>query len=84
MNAIVARPEFKFGGEILSQSRWRELLDEARAYSEKIEQEVRSLRDNSELLLAIINLIPVAFFVKDHKSRFFLMNRACENQWRFL
>jgi diguanylate cyclase (GGDEF)-like protein/PAS domain S-box-containing protein len=81
MNAIVARPEFKFGDEILSQSRWRELLDEARAYSEKIEQEVRSLRDNSELLLAIINLIPVAFFVKDHKSRFFLMNRACENQW---
>jgi len=80
MNSI-GRPEFKFGEEVLSESRWREFLDEVRVYSEKIEQEVRSMRDNSELLLAIINLIPVAFFVKDHKSRFFLMNRACENQW---
>ena len=46
-----------------------------------MEQEVRSLRENSDLLLTIINLIPVAFFVKDHKSRFFLMNHACEAQW---
>ena len=81
MKAIISRPELKLGKEILSESRWREFLDEVRVYSEKIEREVRSLRDNSELLLAIINLIPVAFFVKDHKSRFFLMNRACENQW---
>jgi PAS domain S-box-containing protein len=32
------------------------------------------------VLLAIIDL-PVAFFVKDHKSRYFLMNHACEEQW---
>ena len=32
------------------------------------------------MLLAIIDL-PVAFFVKDHKSRYFLMNHACEEQW---
>ena len=81
MNAIIHRPKFQRGEEIFSESRWREFLDEVRVYSEKMEQEVRSLRDDGELLLAIINLIPVAFFVKDHKSRFFLMNRACEEQW---
>ena len=81
MNAIIYRPNFPCGEEIFSESRWREFLDEVRVYSEKMEQEIRSLRENSELLLSIINLIPVAFFVKDHKSRFFLMNRACEEQW---
>ena len=81
MNAIIHRPKFQRGEEIFSESRWREYLDEVRVYSEKMEQEVRSLRENGELLLTIINLIPVAFFVKDHKSRFFLMNRACEEQW---
>ena len=81
MNAIIHRPQFQHGDDIVSDSQWREFLDEIRVYSEKMEQEIRSLRDNSELLLSIINLIPVAFFVKDHKSRFFLMNRACEAQW---
>ena len=81
MSAIIHRPKFRRGEEIFSESRWREYLDEVRVYSEKMEQEVRSLRENSELLLTIINLIPVAFFVKDRKSRFFLMNRACEEQW---
>ena len=81
MNAIIHRPKFQCGEEIFSECRWREFLDEVRVYTEKIEQEVRSLRENGELLLTIINLIPVAFFVKDHKSRFFLMNRACEEQW---
>lgn len=81
MNAIIHRPKFQRGEEIFSESRWREVLDEVRVYSEKMEQEVRSLRNDGELLLAIINMIPVAFFVKDHKSRFFLMNRACEEQW---
>ena len=81
MNAIIHRPKFQRGEEIFSESRWREFLDEIRVYSEKMEQEVRSLRENGELLLTIINLIPVAFFVKDHKSRFFLINRACEAQW---
>ena len=81
MNAIIHRPKFRGGEDILSESRWREFLDEVRVYSEKMEQEIRSLRENGELLMTIINLIPVAFFVKDHKSRFFLMNRACEEQW---
>jgi diguanylate cyclase (GGDEF)-like protein/PAS domain S-box-containing protein len=81
MSAIIHRPKFQHGEEIFSESRWREFLDEIRVYSEKMEQEIRSLSENSDLLLTIINLIPVAFFVKDHKSRFFLMNRACEEQW---
>ena len=81
MNAIIDRPQFQHGEEIFSESRWREYLDEVRVYSEKVEQEVRSLREDGELLLTIINLIPVAFFVKDHNSRFFLMNYACEEQW---
>ncbi len=81
MNAIIHRPKFQRGEDIFSESRWREFLDEVRVYSEKMEQEIRSLRENGELLMTIINLIPVAFFVKDHKSRFFLINRACEEQW---
>ena len=81
MNAIIHRPIFQRGEEIFSESRWREFLDEVRVYGEKMEQQVRSLNENSDLLLTIINLIPVAFFVKDHKSRFFLMNHACEEQW---
>jgi hypothetical protein len=71
MNAIISRPEFKFGEEISSESRWREFLDEVRVCSEKIEQEVRSLRDNSELMLAIINLIPVAFFCEGSQKPLF-------------
>jgi diguanylate cyclase (GGDEF)-like protein/PAS domain S-box-containing protein len=58
-----------------------ESVPEMRAYSERVQQELRSLRHNREQLLSIIDLIPVAFFVKDHNSRFFLMNRACESQW---
>jgi diguanylate cyclase (GGDEF)-like protein/PAS domain S-box-containing protein len=81
MTATIHRPKFQRGDEIFSESRWREFLDEVRVYGEKMEQAVRSLSENRELLLTIINLIPVAFFVKDHKSRFFLMNRACEEQW---
>jgi diguanylate cyclase (GGDEF)-like protein/PAS domain S-box-containing protein len=58
-----------------------ESVPEVRAYSERVQQELRSLRHNREQLLSIIDLIPIAFFVKDHNSRFFLMNRACESQW---
>jgi diguanylate cyclase (GGDEF)-like protein/PAS domain S-box-containing protein len=81
MSAIIDSLKFQFGKEILSESRWKAILDEVRTHSEKADQEVRSLRESTELLLTIINLIPVAFFVKDHTSRFFLMNRACEEQW---
>ena len=58
-----------------------ESVPEVRAYSERVQQELRSLRENRDQLLSIIDLIPVAFFVKDHQSCFFLMNRACELQW---
>jgi diguanylate cyclase (GGDEF)-like protein/PAS domain S-box-containing protein len=80
-SAIVDRLRCQQGNEILPEGHWKAFLDEIRASTEKVEQEVRSLRENREQLLAIIDLIPVAFFVKDHKSRFFLMNRACEAQW---
>ena len=81
MSGIVDRLQFQLGKDHLPASHWSELLDEIRACSADVEREVRLLRDNREQLLAIIALIPVAFFVKDHKSRFFLMNRACEKQW---
>jgi diguanylate cyclase (GGDEF)-like protein/PAS domain S-box-containing protein len=81
MNAIIDRLQFQLGAEILPDSRWKVFLDEVRAYTETVEHELRSLRENRDKLLAIIDLIPVAFFVKDNQSRFFLMNRACEFQW---
>ena len=58
-----------------------ESVPEMRAYTQTVEQALRSLRENRDKLLAIIDLIPVAFFVKDSQSCFFLMNRACELQW---
>ena len=73
MDAIIDRLLRRPGGA--------ESVPEVRAYSERVQQELRSLRHNREQLLSIIDLIPVAFFVKDHNSRFFLMNRACESQW---
>jgi diguanylate cyclase (GGDEF)-like protein/PAS domain S-box-containing protein len=81
MSAILERLKYLLGEEILSDDHWRAFLDEVGAYSETVEQEARSLQANSKVLLAIIDLIPVAFFVKDHESRFFLINRACEEQW---
>ena len=81
MNAIIDRLQFQLGAEILPDSRWGLFLDEVRAYTQTVEQALRSLRENRDKLLAIIDLIPVAFFVKDSQSRFFLMNRACELQW---
>jgi len=71
MSAILERLKYLLGEEILSDDHWRAFLDEVGAYSETVEQEARSLQANSKVLLAIIDLIPVAFFVKDHESRFF-------------
>jgi hypothetical protein len=79
MNAIIDRLQFQLGAEILPDSRWGVFLDEVRAYTETVEQALRTLRENRDKLLAIIDLIPVAFFVKDNLSRFFLNNRA----WAF-
>ena len=81
MNAIIDRLQCQLGAEILPDSRWGVFLDEVRAYAETVEQALRSLRENRDKLLSIIDLIPVAFFVKDNQSSFFLMNRACEVQW---
>jgi PAS domain S-box-containing protein len=81
MGSVIDRLTLPRGEEVFSEGGWRTFLDQVRAYGENVEQEVRSLEENKELLLGIINLIPVAFFVKDHESRFFLMNRACEEQW---
>jgi diguanylate cyclase (GGDEF)-like protein/PAS domain S-box-containing protein len=81
ISAAIDRLQFQFGKENLPERDWRAFLDKVRAYSKKIEPELRSLRENREQLLAIVDLIPVAFFVKDHKSRFFIMNHACEEQW---
>ena len=81
ISVAINRLQSEFGETISPKGEWRALLDEVRISSERIEQEVRSLGENRELLLAIIDLIPVAFFVKDHRSRFFLMNHACEEQW---
>lgn len=81
MNAIIERLQFQLGAEILPDSRWGVFLDEVRAHAQTVELALRSLRENRDKLLAIIDLIPVAFFVKDNQSNFFLMNRACELQW---
>jgi diguanylate cyclase (GGDEF)-like protein/PAS domain S-box-containing protein len=81
MSAIVERLQHQLGKVHLPGGHWSEILDAIRACSAEIEREVDLLRENREQLLAIIELIPVAFFVKDQKSHFFLMNRACERQW---
>ena len=64
-----------------SDDRSRSLFAEARVYSERLGQELRSLQHSREQVLTIINLIPVALFVKDKNSRLFLVNQVCELQW---
>jgi len=81
MNASIERLQRQFSNETPPEPIWREFLEDVRASIEKVEHDLRSLEENKEQLLAIIDLIPVAFFVKDNKSRFFLMNRTCEEQW---
>jgi PAS domain-containing protein len=81
MNASIERLQRQFSKETPPESTWREFLEDVRASIEKVERDLRSLEENKEQLLAIIDLIPVAFFVKDNRSRFFLMNRTCEEQW---
>jgi len=78
---IVERLRFQIDKEALPESDWRRFLEEVRAYTVDIEERLRSIQDSRDRLLSIVDLIPVAFFVKDHESRFFLMNRACEEQW---
>jgi PAS domain S-box-containing protein len=33
---------------------------------------------------ALVDVMPIAIFVKDAESRFLLMNKACEKQWGML
>jgi len=61
MNAIIDRLQFQLGKERLPGGSCDAFLDEVRAYSEKVERELGALTDSREQLLAIINLIPVAF-----------------------
>ncbi|MEO8303305.1 MAG: GGDEF domain-containing protein [Betaproteobacteria bacterium] len=81
MSAIIDRLKFLLGDQVLPDSHWKAFLDEVGTYSVGMERENCSLNASSQMLLSIIDVIPVAFFVKDHLSRFFLMNRACEEQW---
>jgi diguanylate cyclase (GGDEF)-like protein/PAS domain S-box-containing protein len=81
ISSILEKLKFLLGDEIFSDEHWRAFLDEVGRYGKTVEREARALRASTKVLLAIIDLIPVAFFVKDHESRFFLMNRACEEQW---
>jgi diguanylate cyclase (GGDEF)-like protein/PAS domain S-box-containing protein len=81
MTAIIDKLEFEPSDGTLSDSLRLTFLDDVHLYSEHVDLEMRALRDNRDLLLTIINLIPVAFFVKDYQSRFLLMNRTCEEQW---
>ncbi len=41
----------------------------------------RNLQASEKRLNEIIDLMPVAVFVKDAQSRMTIMNKACENQW---
>jgi len=41
----------------------------------------RNLQASEKRLNEIIDLMPVAVFVKDSQSRMMIMNKACENQW---
>ncbi len=81
MTAIFDRLKVHLSADIMSVDHRKMILDEIGSYSDQIENERRSLIANNNALLSIINLIPVALFVKDRTSRFFLMNRACEEQW---
>ena len=81
MTAVIDKLKFLLGDEIVSDNHWREFLTRSAATAKKLSSRGHLLRANSKVLLDIIKLIPVAFFVKDNKSRFFLMNRACEEQW---
>lgn len=79
--AVIDRLKFLLSAETMSDDRWKMFLNEIGAFSDQIENARHSLLADNKALLTIINLIPVAFFVKDRNSRFFLVNRACEETW---
>lgn len=61
-------------------------LTEQNAMLEEATRELRrrsseALRASEERLHEIINVMPVALFIKDAASRIILMNHACEAQW---
>lgn len=61
----------------------RNMLEQriAEATEELRKMSKAALRASEERLHEIVNVMPVALFVKDPDSRIILMNRACEKQW---
>ncbi len=61
----------------------RDILEQriAEATRELRSKSTEALRASEDRLLEIIEVMPVALFVKDPASRIILMNRACEKQW---
>lgn len=41
----------------------------------------QAIFDNIAVIHTLVDVLPVAVFVKDAQSRFLLMNKACEEQW---
>jgi PAS domain S-box-containing protein len=61
----------------------REILEQriAEATQELRKRSVDALRASEDRLLEIINVMPIALFIKDPDSMIILMNYACEKQW---
>ena len=61
----------------------RDILERriAEATQELRKKSTEALRASEERLQEIINVMPVALFIKDPASRIIMMNRACEEQW---
>ncbi len=49
-----------------------------------LDENIELLRHSQERLNNIIEMMPVALFIKDFRSRIMLMNNACELQWGVL
>ena len=68
ISAIIDRLQSRRAHESFPESQCQALLKKVRRKSEEGENEILLLRENRKQLLAIIDLIPVAFFVKDQRA----------------
>jgi PAS domain S-box-containing protein len=61
----------------------RDLLEQriAAATSQLRQRSTEALRASEERLYEIINVMPIALYIKSPESKIILMNRACEEQW---
>lgn len=57
------------------------IFERIASYDALLASEFARHHESAERLLDILNLAPMALFVKDADSRFFLVNRACEEHW---